>query len=158
MPADGQVKLMIAYRCHYETTNLRAVKLIRDGAIGTCNPFKAPTDSIAAQGNGGSICLGRRRAMMDVGIYSLNANRYLTGEEPSLLQPLPYSDPSDPRFKTVEENLVWITKFPSGITANCATSLRRQHGRYVPGHRLERLDRSRPGLWLLGSSSQRRCT
>ena len=27
-------KLMIAYRCHYEPTNLRAVKLIRDGAVG----------------------------------------------------------------------------------------------------------------------------
>ena len=30
----ANVKLMIAYRCHYEPTNLRAVKLIRDGALG----------------------------------------------------------------------------------------------------------------------------
>src|SRR5277367_6867851 len=30
----ANVKLMIAYRCHYETTNLAAVKLIRDGALG----------------------------------------------------------------------------------------------------------------------------
>src|ERR1700724_1550529 len=30
----ANVKLMIAYRCHYETSNLAAVKLIRDGALG----------------------------------------------------------------------------------------------------------------------------
>ena len=30
----ANVKLMIAYRCHYEPTNLRAIKLIRDGALG----------------------------------------------------------------------------------------------------------------------------
>ena len=30
----ANVKLMIAYRCHYEPTNLKAMKLIRDGALG----------------------------------------------------------------------------------------------------------------------------
>src|ERR1700749_1792739 len=28
------VKLMIAYRCHYEPTNLRAIQLIRNGSLG----------------------------------------------------------------------------------------------------------------------------
>src|SRR5271154_5778423 len=31
---DANKKLMIAYRCHYEPTNLRAMQLIRDGALG----------------------------------------------------------------------------------------------------------------------------
>ena len=30
----AQVKLMIAYRCHYEPTNLKAIQLIRDGSLG----------------------------------------------------------------------------------------------------------------------------
>src|ERR1700723_3334054 len=30
----AKVKLMIAYRCHYEPTNLKAVQLIRPGAVG----------------------------------------------------------------------------------------------------------------------------
>ena len=30
----ARVKLMIAYRCHYEPTNLKAVQLIRDGCAG----------------------------------------------------------------------------------------------------------------------------
>ena len=31
----ARVKLMIAYRCHYEPTNLKAIRLIREGALGT---------------------------------------------------------------------------------------------------------------------------
>ena len=30
----ANVKLMIAYRCHYEPTNLKAIRLIREGALG----------------------------------------------------------------------------------------------------------------------------
>src|ERR1035438_10119744 len=30
----ARVKLMIAYRCHYEPTNLKAIRLIRQGALG----------------------------------------------------------------------------------------------------------------------------
>ncbi len=30
----AHVKLMIAYRCHYEPTNLRAIKLLRSGSLG----------------------------------------------------------------------------------------------------------------------------
>src|SRR5205085_4277147 len=37
----ANVKLMIAYRCHYEPTNLKAVKLIRDGALGTVQAIES---------------------------------------------------------------------------------------------------------------------
>ena len=38
----ANVKLMIAYRCHYEPTNLRAIKLIRDGALGQVPGHRKP--------------------------------------------------------------------------------------------------------------------
>jgi predicted dehydrogenase len=117
------VKLMIAYRCHYETTNLAAVKLIRDGALGqvqqiqsafgfSCGPEEWRLQRPLAGGG----------PLMDVGIYCLNATRYLTGEEPSEFSAYTYTNPNDPRFKTVEENLNWIAKFPSGIIASCNTT------------------------------------
>ena len=31
---EANKKLMIAYRCHYEPTNLRAMQLIREGKLG----------------------------------------------------------------------------------------------------------------------------
>jgi predicted dehydrogenase len=116
----ANVKLMIAYRCHYETTNLAAVKLIRDGALGQVQQIQS---AFGFYCGAGAWRLDKKLAgggpLMDVGIYSLNATRYLTGEEPSSLTAYTYTDPNDPRFKTVEENINWITKFPSGITASC---------------------------------------
>lgn len=59
---------------------------------------------------------------MDIGIYALNASRYLTGEEPKEVKAMMYSTPGDPRFKEVEEHVTFLLRFPSGILANCSSS------------------------------------
>jgi predicted dehydrogenase len=61
-------------------------------------------------------------SMMDIGIYALNASRYLTGEEPTEVNAMIYSTPGDPRFKEVEEHVLFQLRFPSGILANCTSS------------------------------------
>src|SRR5271170_8448748 len=75
----ANVKLMIAYRLHYEPLHLKAVKLIRDGALGKVGTINGAFGFNAAPGawrlnkalaGGGSV--------FDVGIYVLNASRYLT--------------------------------------------------------------------------------
>src|ERR1051325_7705430 len=79
-------KLMIAYRCQYEPTNLRAVQLIRDGKLGKVEAIESANGFNIRPGewrlNGK---MGGGGPLMDVGIYSLNACRYLTGEEPAEL-------------------------------------------------------------------------
>lgn len=120
---QANVKLMIAYRLHYEPSNLRAVQLIRDGSIGKVQSIQA---TYGFNCGAGEWRLDKAMAgggpLMDVGIYCLNATRYLTGEEPVEFSAYAYSDPNDPRFRTVEENLNWVTKFPSGILASCNTT------------------------------------
>lgn len=119
----ANVKLMIAYRCHYETTNLRAVKLIRDGMIGKVQSIQSAFGFSCGAGEWRlDKALAGGGPLMDVGIYSLNATRYLTGEEPAEISAYAFTDPLDPRFKTVEENVVWTTKFPSGVVATCNTT------------------------------------
>ena len=59
---------------------------------------------------------------MDMGVYSLNACRYLTGEEPIDLKGYSSVIDHDGRFDTVEENVSWTMKFPSGVVASCNTS------------------------------------
>ena len=59
---------------------------------------------------------------MDIGIYSLNATRYLTGEEPTEINAMMYTTPGDVRFKEVEETINFQLRFPSGILANCTSS------------------------------------
>src|SRR3546814_11559343 len=67
---------------------------------------------------------------MDIGIYSLNAARYLTGEDPVSVSAVETTDRSDPRFKTVEDRIGFLLRFPSGIVANCISSYSSSHHGY----------------------------
>jgi glucose-fructose oxidoreductase len=71
-------------------------------------------------------------SLMDIGIYALNAARYLTGEEPVAVNAMMHSTPNDPRFTEVEENIMFQLRFPSGILANCGSS----YGGGVNRHRV----------------------
>src|SRR5215469_15826537 len=119
----ANVKLMIAYRCHYEPTHLRAIQLIRDGKLGQVQAIESAFGfNIAA----GEWRIDKKMAgggpLYDVGIYSLNACRYLTGEEPEHISAYISTIDHDGRFTTVEENTSWTMRFPSGIVASCATT------------------------------------
>jgi len=61
-------------------------------------------------------------SLMDIGIYSLQAARYITGEEPIEVNAMSYTTPGDVRFKEVEEATNFQLRFPSGIMANCTSS------------------------------------
>ena len=61
-------------------------------------------------------------SLMDIGIYSLQAARYVTGEEPIEIDAMMYSTPGDERFKEVEETINFQLRFPSGVLANCTSS------------------------------------
>ena len=61
--------------------------------------------------------------LMDVGVYALQAMRYLTGAEP--LQVSATQTVTDEiKFHDVEESIVWQLKFPGGILANGAATYR----------------------------------
>jgi predicted dehydrogenase len=116
--------LMVAYRCRYEPYNLEAIRMARSAELG-------PTKVIVADhgfniGDPTQWRLNKNLAgggsLMDIGIYSLNAARYLTGEEPTELNAMSYTTPGDPRFKEVEETINFQLRFPSGILANCSSS------------------------------------
>jgi predicted dehydrogenase len=119
----ANVKLMIAYRCHYEATNLKAVKMIRDGELGQVQAIESAFGFNCAPGEWRlSKTMAGGGPLFDVGIYSLNACRYLTGEEPEHIAAYASTIDHDGRFKEVEENVSWTMRFPSGIVASCATS------------------------------------
>lgn len=124
-------KLMIGYRSRFEPYNRLAIELARGGHVG-------PTRLITAE-HGFPIQPGQWRldkalsgggSMMDIGIYSLNAARYLTGEEPVEVSAVESTDRSDPRFRTVEDRISFVLRFPSGIEANCISSYSSAHNGY----------------------------
>ncbi len=119
----ANVKLMIAYRCHYEPTNLRAIQLIRSGALGQVQSIQSAFGFNIAPGE---WRLNKKLAgggpVYDVGIYCLNACRYLTGEEPAQIAAFASTIDHDGRFNEVEENVSWSMQFPSGVEASCLTT------------------------------------
>jgi glucose-fructose oxidoreductase len=128
-------KLMIGYRLRHEPVNMRAIDLVRgegasvgqttgEGKIGTIKGLEAgagfsigdPTQwRLKKQYAGGG-------SMMDIGIYALNACRYLSGEEPVEVTAMTYSTPGDERFKEVEETMLFTLRFKSGLLANCTST------------------------------------
>jgi predicted dehydrogenase len=116
-------KLMIAYRCRLEPTNLRAIELIRQGFVGTVETIHSD-DGFAMRSGEWRLTkkLGGGGPLMDVGIYSLQACRYLTGEEPAEVSGISSVMDHDGRFAEVEENLVWMMRFPSGVITTCRTT------------------------------------
>ncbi len=128
-------KLMIAYRLHYEPANLKAIQLIRAGRLGKIQAIESANGFVE---RAGEWRLNRKLAgggpLMDVGIYSLNACRYLTGEEPVHVEGYSSVIDKDGRFDQVEENVGWTMRFPSGIVASCNTTYGAQMNGYYRVH------------------------
>ena len=116
--------LMIAYRQQYEPNNIALGRMMRSGRLGTvkqifaCNSQnEANTPQwrhVKAMAGGGSL--------PDVGIYCLNAARFLSGEEPVEVMAQIHSTPDDPRFREIEETVHFQLRFPSGLMAQCSSS------------------------------------
>lgn len=118
------VKLMIAYRCQYEPFNRALMKAVRSGSLGKARliqAFNGQTTGLPEQwrlkkalSGGGSL--------PDIGLYCLNGARALLGEEPESVQAQTYSPPDDPKYREVEESIVFTLRFPSGVIAQCTAS------------------------------------
>ena len=78
------VKLMIAYRLHFEPANLEAVQMASSGKLGDLRVF---TSSFSQQTDGENIRLKEPESrgggsLYDMGVYPINAARYLFQDEP----------------------------------------------------------------------------
>ncbi len=118
-------QLGIGYRCRLEPHHLEAIRLAREQVFGRLYHVDAgfgfaigdPTQWRLRKNLAGG------GAMMDVGVYALQACRYLTGEEP--LEVTALETKTDPvKFAEVDETIAWSMKFPSGATSNCLTTYR----------------------------------
>jgi glucose-fructose oxidoreductase len=77
------VKLMIAYRLHFEEINLNAIDLIRKGQIGEPKFFNSSFAMTVRPGNIRTQADLGGGTLYDIGIYCINAARYLFRCEPT---------------------------------------------------------------------------
>jgi predicted dehydrogenase len=80
--ARAKIKLMIAYRLHFEKGNLSAVQAIKDGAVGEPRIFRSAFCQQVAPGNSRLRDDTGGGPLYDIGIYCINAARYLFRAEP----------------------------------------------------------------------------
>lgn len=119
----NKVSLNIGYRLHYDPYNEEIRKLAKAQPHGPAKFIQAEMCFTAGDPKqwrlNGKLAGGG--AMMDVGIYCIQAARYSTGEEPIAVSAREYK--TDPvKFATVDETVVWEMEFPSGCVASCNTS------------------------------------
>jgi len=109
---ENGVKLMVAYRLHFEEANLKAIDLVQGGKLGDARVF---VSVFTMQVKEGDIRLNPRElgggTLYDIGIYCINAVRNLYGAEPMEVVAFS-SNNGDPRFRQCEEMTSAILRFP----------------------------------------------
>jgi glucose-fructose oxidoreductase len=120
------LKLMIAYRLHFEPSNLEVIELVRSGHIGNPRLFNSVFgmqvrgDNVRTEGELGG------GPLYDIGVYCINAARTVFGAEPLEVTALEGKS-DDPRFSEVEEQLVAALRFPGGRLATFAVGFSSEH-------------------------------
>jgi glucose-fructose oxidoreductase len=79
---EANVKLMIAYRLHFEEINLKAIELVRRRKLGDPKFFNSSFSMRVKPGNIRTRSETGGGTLYDIGVYCINAARYLFRAEP----------------------------------------------------------------------------
>ena len=115
------VKLMIAYRLHFEEINLKAIDLVRRGRIGVPKFFNS---SFAMTVRRGDIRTKRDMGggtLYDIGVYCINAARYLFRAEPTEVMAISVNS-ATAKLEEIDESTAALLRFEGGRVAAFVTS------------------------------------
>jgi glucose-fructose oxidoreductase len=115
------VKLMVAYRLHFEEINLNAVDLVRRGRIGDPKYFNSSFSMTVRPGD-----IRTKRAMgggtlYDIGVYCINAARALFRAEPKEVMALSVNSGPN-KLNEIDESTASILRFDGERVAAFVTS------------------------------------
>lgn len=114
--------LGVAYRSRFDPNHLECIRIASSKEFGALKVIDAYF-GLNIQPGGWRLkrALSGGGPLMDLGVYALEATRYLTGEEPIWVSGITTTgDPA--RFSEVEESVLWQAKFPSGAVSHCGAS------------------------------------
>src|SRR5262245_32480439 len=118
---EGGIKLMIAYRLHFDEANLKAIEIARSGKLGELRIFNS---LFCIQVGAGNIRLKEEMGggpLFDIGIYCINAARHLFQAEPISVSAFNASG-DESRFSSVEEMTGAVLVFPGNRLASFVCS------------------------------------
>ena len=118
---ENRVKLMIAYRLHFEEINLDAVDLVRRGKIGDPKFFNSsfaltvrPNNIRTKKDMGGGT-------LYDIGVYCINAARHLFRSEPTEVMAISVNS-GVATLEEIDESTGALLRFDKGRVAAFVTS------------------------------------
>lgn len=116
-------QLSVGYRLHFDPYHLEIRRLTAEKTYGNLMHIEANFGF--GIGDPTQWRLNKKLAgggpLMDVGIYAIQATRYGSGLEPLAVTAQQFKT-GNPKFKEVEETLLFQLEYPNGLVANCATS------------------------------------
>ncbi len=118
---EHDVRLMIAYRLHFEAANLAAMEIVRSGKLGS---RASSTRSFTMNVKEGDIRLDRELGggtLYDIGVYCIQAARHVFGEEPMEVFAAAATR-EEARFAEVDEMVAATLRFPQDQLASFTTS------------------------------------
>ena len=116
-------KLAIGYRCQFEPHHRHCIELARGEDFGDIKLIQAGFGFHIGDPNQWRLKqdLAGGGALMDVGIYALQACRYISGAEPvSITAQETKTDPQ--KFAEVDETIAWTMKMKNDVACVCDTT------------------------------------
>jgi glucose-fructose oxidoreductase len=115
------VKLMIAYRLHFEEINLKAVDLVRRGRIGDPKFFNSSFSMTVRKGDIRTRPETGGGTLYDIGVYCINAARYLFRAEPTEVMAISVNSGAA-RTRQIDESTGAVMRFEGDRVAAFITS------------------------------------
>jgi predicted dehydrogenase len=115
------VKLMVAYRLHFEEANMKTVELTQSGKLGKLRLFSSV---FTMQVREGDIRVKKELGggtLYDIGVYCINAARYLFQDNPTSVSAFSVGE-TDRRFREVDEMTAALLHFPGDRLASFVCS------------------------------------
>jgi predicted dehydrogenase len=119
--ARHRVKLMIAYRLHFEEINLRAVDLVRKGRLGEPKFFNSSFSMTVRRGDIRTKRAYGGGSLYDIGVYCINAARYLFRAEPTRVMAQSVNS-GVAHLKEIDESTAAVLRFEGERVAAFVTS------------------------------------
>jgi predicted dehydrogenase len=122
--------LSIGYRLHFEPHNKEAMRLGQQRVFGSVKLVEAAHSLNKVEGWQSDKKLAGGGPLMDVGIYCVQAARYVTGSEPVAVTAQEGLKKDHTKFKDVEESIEWQMEMADGSIAHCSSSYSVKENRF----------------------------
>lgn len=125
-------KLSVGYRLHFEPHNQKVIELAKTQEFGKVRYVQSEFGFTIGDPTQWRLkkALAGGGAVMDVGVYCIQASRMAVGEEPIAISAQEFK--TDPvKFGDVDETVTWQLEFLGGAIANSTTSYNLRTNEYM---------------------------